>query len=329
MLHQWSHQTSNISGPPLTPAPNPAKRPIPSSCTWAHHASTTALACALAACGGGGDDATNGSGSLFAVEGVTAAGGLPSVVCIDGIVYYDPASDKGTAIANTLAAYYKFVTYRAYASNHESCRDRFSTLGALLSVDEYNSKIVPAVPNSAPPSPSPAPTPSPGPSPSPAPAPAPAPITPRSCNATSGPGTGGLQLFGQFSFNNLPLTASSSGTVTVDAGEVSFSHPSLTPGSSTGSLRASLWAVAGSYNGGSISGTVVARYPINFTDGSNQLRNGQSSNLLAQTVPATTPARGSYCMVITLEQYDSANCSTSDRYCLVDWSQFPGSTQFQ
>ncbi len=79
-----------------------------------------------------------------------------------------------------------------------------------------------------------------------------------------------------------------------------------------------------------ISGTIVSRYGIRFNDGTNQLRNGQSANLTPQTLSANTPARGSYCMVATLDEYAPASCpSNADGYCLVDWVQFPNSAQFQ
>ena len=115
-----------------------------------------------------------------------------------------------------------------------------------------------------------------------------------------------------------------------DPGQIAFVNPNLTPSSYTGSLRSSLWAVAGSYSGGTISGYVVARFQIRFTDGSTQLTNGESADIPTQTLSATTPPRGAYCMVATLEEYNPASCPTSaDGYCVMDWQQFGTSAQFQ
>lgn len=122
--------------------------------------------------------------------------------------------------------------------------------------------------------------------------------------------------------------ANSTGSVALDPGEISFNNPNLGAGATSGSLRASLWTVSGSYAGGAISGAVIARYTITFTDASNQLRNFTSSNLAAQTLPATTPAGGSYCAVVTFEEFSSA-CAPGGSFCIVDWVQFPGSVQFQ
>lgn len=165
--------------------------------------------------------------------------------------------------------------------------------------------------------------------PLPLPGPSPTPIQSISCPSQGGSGTNGLSLFGLASYSNLSGSSSSTGTVTLDPGEVSYNNPNLSSTARTGSLRASLWAVSSSYGGGGINGYVVARYGISFTGGGNQLTNGQSSNLVSQTLSATTPPRGAYCMVVTLEQYDSVSCSSADRYCIMDWQQFATNAIFQ
>lgn len=155
------------------------------------------------------------------------------------------------------------------------------------------------------------------------------PVTPRSCPATSGAGTNGLQLYGTNTFTGLSTLAHTTGTVSVDAGTVEFNNPALTPTSTTGSLKITLWAIEGSYNGGAFVGTSVASYEVFFAGGGTTLQNGQSTELVAQTLTARTPGRGSYCMMLALEEFNRSACpSDSDGYCLVDWVQFNGSTEF-
>ena len=290
----------------------------------------TTAAATLVACGGSGSD----SSGYFAVQGTTASGGAPQTICIDNILFIDPASEKGKTIAETLATHYRLVgSYRSFAGEGDSCRGQFPGVSTLLSVDDYNNRVQPAVVTSQfplvpPPAPSPSPSPSPSVSPSLPAVPAPNPIIARSCPSAGGTATNGLALYGQLGYSGLPGQALTSGTVLFDPGAVSFDDRSVGSGTTTGSLRVTLWALSYSYSGGSVSGTVVARYPILFTDGTHQLRNGESSDLMAQTLGANTPSRGSYCMVVTLEQY-SSRCTSSDGYCISDWSQFGGPANFQ
>jgi len=286
------------------------------------------LAVGLTACGGGGgDDAP--SGSYFAIEGALSANGVPMTICIDGAAYTDPADSAGRAIAANLASYYGIVGgYRAYSGQGRSCRERFAVVDILLSVDEYNRVVVPAVASGTPPT---SPPPAPGPSPAPAPAPAPPPPAPVAiaCDGRSGSGVDGLQLYGIATHGPLTGAAQTTTTITLDPGEIGYANPALGADATTGSLRARLWAVSSSYAGGDISGWVVATYGIRFTNGGNQLRNGESSNLTEQLLAATTPPAGSYCLVVTLEEYDSRNCSSADNYCIADWTQFPNSVGFR
>ncbi|MBI5719134.1 MAG: hypothetical protein HZC37_15820 [Burkholderiales bacterium] len=161
------------------------------------------------------------------------------------------------------------------------------------------------------------------------PATASAAIAPRTCGLTNGPATGGLDLSGPASFNGLSTSAGASGTVLFDPGDVTYFNPALPSTAVSGSLRVSLWATSGSYTGGTLTGQVVARAPLVFAGGSNQLGNGVKVDIPAATLSATSPSRGSYCMVITLEQFDSLNCTSGDRYCIVDWAQFAASSEFQ
>lgn len=154
------------------------------------------------------------------------------------------------------------------------------------------------------------------------------PITTRACTAGAGAGTNGLQLFGDASYRNLSVVADARGNFQLDPGEISFSNSSLSSSSRTGTLRVTMWGVSGDYRGGALSGFVVARYPITFTDGSSWLQNGESANLVEQTLSGTTPPRGSYCMALTLEEF-STSCGASDGFCLVDWMQFANANNFE
>lgn len=154
------------------------------------------------------------------------------------------------------------------------------------------------------------------------------PIVTRSCSAGAGNGTNGLQLYGTTTYSDLSGAANNSGTVLFDPGEISFNNSSLSSSSRTGTLRATLWAVSGNYSGGSLSGYVVARYPINFTDGTSYLFNGQSANLLELRRSADTPPRGSYCMVVTLDEFTQA-CGSTDGYCIADWMEFGAAANFE
>ncbi len=297
----------------------------------------------LAACGGGGTD----GGGFFAITGALEAGGVPVTICIDDAAFTDPATDKGKRIAANLAAYYGVVGgYTSQAAEGQSCRDRFGLIAHLLSTDDYNKKVLPALAQK--PSPD-GETPSStgggassggssggdssdagsssGGSPGGGSPTAP-PVTPRACAGGGGAGTDGLELYGSTSYTGLPQAAGSSGTVTLDPGEIRFSNPNMGPAATTGSLRIQLWAVPGNYTGGSISGFIVATLPLRFTNGGTQLGNDASSNLVTQVLSARTPAAGSYCMVITFEEY-SSNCAASDRYCIVDWAQFDTAAIFR
>lgn len=155
------------------------------------------------------------------------------------------------------------------------------------------------------------------------------PIVQRNCPITNGAGTAGLQLFGTNTFSGLSTAANSTGTVLVDAGTVEFNNPALLTTSRTGSLKITLWALDGSYNGGTFAGVAVASYDVVFAGGGTTLLNGQSTDLVAQTLTARNPGRGSYCMMLALEEYNPSACpSDSDGFCLVDWVQFGGSTEF-
>jgi hypothetical protein len=268
---------------------------------------------------------------------------VPVTVCVENAAYLDPAGTTGRAFAANLARYYRLVGgYRSSAGTGASCRDKFTAINYLISVDEYNKVVLPSlasggtVPAPAPtpapaPSPSPAPSPTPAPAPIPAPTPAPTPTPPPAaiaCAPGHGSGTDGLTLSGQAMFNGLGTSGGATGTVSFQPGRIAYSNPRLTPTSTTGTLRSRLWAVGSSYAGGGINGYIVATYAIRFTDGTTQLMNNRSSDLQVNVLPATSPPRGAYCMVATLEQFDQS-CGSTDGYCIADWTQFGTSQVFQ
>lgn len=286
--------------------------------TWPLWAAVSALV--LSGCGGGDDEAPAPVRTYFAVEGAQSTGGIPVTICVDQLAYTDPASEPGRAIASRLVRYYGIVSgYRSFAGTGRSCRERFPSINYLLSVSEYNNLVMPGTP---------APGPPPGPAPTPGPPPPPPPLPPAlPCTAQGGNGTNGLSLYGQTSYSGLPSAALTTGTVSFDPGEVSFVNPNIGSSSTTGSLRAQLWAVGAPYAGGGINGYIVTTYSVRFSSGATQLRNGESANLNPLTLSARTPPGGAYCMVMTLEEYDSNSCSSADRYCIVDWYQYsPGVT---
>lgn len=272
------------------------------------HAAAAAASISLAACGGGGDP----DPTYYAVQGTRSVTGLPGTVCIGNMAYVDPSSPHGAEITHNLAAYYGLTGgLRSYAGTGRSCTDQFPVLDARITVADYNDVVLPAVLAMGGSGGSPA---------------LPPPIA---CASGSGAGLNGITLSGSSRFGALTTAASTDTTVTVDPGAIAYRDASLTSNAITGTLRAQLWAVPQSYGGGRISGYVVATYDIRFTDGSNQLGNGQSSDLLEHTLSARTPPKGAYCMVLTLEEYDSRQCTDADHFCVVDWTQFGSSSSFR
>ena len=120
------------------------------------------------------------------------------------------------------------------------------------------------------------------------------------------------------------------GIASITPGTIAFNNSALTSDSITGSLRMRLFALEKNYFGGSFEGYVLGVFPLRFTNGTDQLRNGQSSQINTQSVSISSypPSGRSYCIVTFFEEYDSRNCGTADKYCVVDWTQFKGSQSF-
>jgi hypothetical protein len=126
--------------------------------------------------------------------------------------------------------------------------------------------------------------------------------------------------------NNSSASASEVSTLTWG---VSYDNPSLTSTSYTGSLKAALWAVKTSYDGGSITGYTLGQFtPIltgQYAESSNQLYNfSYTTNDIISSATGTNPPAGQYCLVALLEAYQGS----SEQYEVVDWIQFPGIVTF-
>jgi hypothetical protein len=149
-----------------------------------------------------------------------------------------------------------------------------------------------------------------------------------SCAEGRGSGSNGLSFMpGQ----TLSYNVSSSGSNGPMTGSVTwgvrYNNPSLSAESYTGSLRVSLWAVSSSFSGnGALNGQRMLTLSPNFTGtgakSSNQLYNFYSVSNIVSSGSGTGPAFGEYCVVALLDQY-SDSCTTTDKFCYVDWAQFP------
>lgn len=96
------------------------------------------FAASLAACGGGSD---SGGKGYFAVTANLTKNGVTQIatVCVDGIAFYDPASAKGKDYTNILMRNYGLsLPSNTQAGEGTSCREKFASLYAILTVDEFN-----------------------------------------------------------------------------------------------------------------------------------------------------------------------------------------------
>ena len=166
----------------------------------------------------------------------------------------------------------------------------------------------------------------------------PPPPPPTSLNCPNGGGSGqnGISFGpGQSLRYNISTTgASQSSTDTLTWG-AAYNNPQLTSTSYTGSLRLSFYAVPYSFQGsGQINGYLVAHAFPSFTGSgaksANQLYNFSSATNISSVVTGSNPPTGQYCMVMSLDVYntDTTSCTDSDHFCYVDWVQFPGAQAF-
>lgn len=260
----------------------------------------------LAGCGGGGgsDDGTGGTtASFFAVEqlGETSGSFRYTVVCVEGTGFVDPNSAQGRRMGNFLARYHNLTgSYTMQSKTQTSCRDQYRTPTVVMSLGDYEQRVVVSITST--------------------------PIVPRTCPVTAGSGFGGLQLLGVASLSLLSGLALDIGTALFDPGALAYSNSASGAPATTGALRLSLWAVPGSYSGAALpTGYLIGRDPLRNV---SPLRNGQNYDVPVFTLNTTSPPRGSYCLSVQLEEY-RADCTTADKYCVIDWYQFGQSWQFE
>jgi hypothetical protein len=162
------------------------------------------------------------------------------------------------------------------------------------------------------------------------PPPPPPPPGSLSCSEASGPGTNGLGFYGTTSYNISGSTPNATTPRTLGWG-VRYNNPNLSSASFTGSLRVRLWALPRSYSGGDFTGYPLFAAKPNFTGAGaksvNQLYNFYSVTDIQSSGTGQNPPAGKYCLVATLDEY-SDSCSSTDKYCTVDWGQFAGAVSF-
>jgi hypothetical protein len=159
--------------------------------------------------------------------------------------------------------------------------------------------------------------------------------TPRptlTCASTDGTDIGGLGFSGGVAYNDLNSAASTfDPSITVNYG-ITYSNSGLNNTSFTGSLHITMWAVTSSFNGGTINGFKIATFIPNFTGSgarsSDQLFNFATVSNATSVASGTTPPRGTYCILLTLEEFDPTSCSAADGYCYTDFTQFSNSVTF-
>lgn len=299
------------------------ERPFPGFRRGTGAATMTVLAGALAACGGGGSSSND---SFFGVTGARANGTSLAdsfyTVCVNGSGLVDPNTPAGQDMGRALAAHYQLTGGTAYSGTGQSCQDYFKNLAVLLTMADYQAMVLADTV-------APKPAPQPAPSPDPAPAPAPAPLTPRVCGESEGAGVNGLRLTGPTRYDSLSTVPSTQVNFNFDPGLVSFSNAALSSTALTGSLRTTLWAASGIYTGNAgVPAVIIHRDALNVGNSTSQLRNGFQVDPPLGPVSGTTPERGSYCLVVTLEQY-ADTCTSADKYCVIDWIQYPKAVQFE
>ena len=102
------------------------------------------LALVLTACGGGGGGRADFDGSSYLVSGFDRSG-REVRVCIDGIDPPDPNSPAGRDTTASLLEFYELGgPAQVYLSVELSCVELDPTVDEVVTVEEYNSVIVPA-----------------------------------------------------------------------------------------------------------------------------------------------------------------------------------------
>lgn len=101
------------------------------------------------------------------------------------------------------------------------------------------------------------------------------------------------------------------------------------PFTTSGSLRIELWGLSAPYSyPNSILGYVVASIrTVNITGGADRLSPNSSFTGITLTLPYTAPPPGYTSFALFLEEYDSAHCTTSDRFCVVAYINYVSTMQ--
>ena len=270
---------------------------------------------ALAGCGGGGSDSGSDK-SFFGITG-SRAGDTAYTVCVEGSGFIDPNTTAGQKMAQTLAEHYQyFGSGMSYSGSGKTCREYYGNPNVVISMADYSLIALSAV---ALPTPSPAAS---------SPNDFLLPVTPRTCGASEGAGFNGLELVGPARQEGLSTMPKVIDPFSFDPGLVRYVNSTLSSTALTGSLRVTLWAASGAYTGAAMPAVSIYRAPLDTGSSENQLRNGFQVDPPLASVSGTTPTVGSYCLVVTLEQY-AETCTAADKYCIVDWYQFPTAVQFQ
>lgn len=274
-----------------------------------------ALTGVLAGCGGGGSDSDSDK-TFFGITG-PRAGDSAYTVCVDGSGFIDPNTAAGQKMAQTLAAHYQYAAGgMAYSGSGKTCREHYGNPNLVISMLDYGAIVLNGI---AVPTPSPAAS---------SPNDFLLPVTPRTCGPSEGSGLNGLELVGPARQEDLTTFPKAIDTFRFDPGLVRYQNSAQPSTVQTGSLRVTLWAASGAYTGAALPAVSIYRGPLDTGNGVNQLRNGFQVDPPLASVSGTTPTVGSYCLVVTLEQY-ADNCNAADKYCIVDWYQFPTAVQFQ
>jgi len=151
------------------------------------------------------------------------------------------------------------------------------------------------------------------------------------CTAGNGSGTNGIKFYDYSSIFAWNSTATANAAETSElTWQIEYQNISNLPADAySGSLRARLWAVPYSVSSGVFDNAYIigAFYP-NFTGtgaaSPDQLYVGSTSDIMViSSTGGQNPPAGEYCIVATLEEYnsDSTYCSSPDHYCVNDWWQ--------
>ncbi|KAF0221282.1 MAG: Cna B domain-containing [Geobacteraceae bacterium] len=156
------------------------------------------------------------------------------------------------------------------------------------------------------------------------------------CQQSSGVSHNGIQFTGTTSYQLSTTAANATETATL-TWEVYYQNIfNLPTGSYSGSLRAQLWAVPYSFSGGTITNSyVLGTFTPNFTGpgaySPNQVYVGAyNTSPVSSSVSGQNPPPGTYCIVVTLEEYNTiGGCSDPRGFCYDHWRQYAAPVTFR